>query len=199
MSEAPELRRIWPFYAQSPIRLPSHAGGTAWISTTYKARGSERIMPSSSWHWHCFLKRGAFPARSKNGGNLGQPCKSKARSIGDARRGDRQMRFGKTISGKLYAGCGAILAIAITLFVADLAAVGHEQTTGETYRKAIDMANLRSSLDKSIRDNRLHLRNFLLNGDPREADLLFKGIGEAEQLISKIEEASSYLSQDRDK
>ncbi|HSM87408.1 MAG TPA: methyl-accepting chemotaxis protein, partial [Candidatus Limnocylindrales bacterium] len=65
--------------------------------------------------------------------------------------------------------------------------------------KAIAMAGQRSELDKAIRDNRLHLRNFLLNGDTRESDLLFKGIADVDQLITKTEDTTSFLTQGRDK
>jgi methyl-accepting chemotaxis protein len=108
------------------------------------------------------------------------------------------MRFGKTISAKLLWGFGAILAIVVVLFMVNLAAAFHEQNSVDTYKKAIEMANQRSALDKAIRDNRLHLRNFLLNGDTRESDLLFKGVNDVEALINKAEETTSYLPQERD-
>ncbi|MGE5324407.1 MAG: methyl-accepting chemotaxis protein [Actinomycetota bacterium] len=109
------------------------------------------------------------------------------------------MKLGKTISGKLYAGFGAILCIVIICFLVDLWAVWHARNTGQTYREAIAMERQRSEMDKAIRDNRLHLRNFLLNGDSRESDALFKGLGDVEQLINKTEDTTSYLSaRDRD-
>ncbi|HEX5434220.1 MAG TPA: hypothetical protein VFY05_08280, partial [Candidatus Angelobacter sp.] len=108
------------------------------------------------------------------------------------------MKLGKTISGKLYAGFGATLCIVIVCFLVDLWAVWHARNTGQTYREAIAMERQRSEMDKAIRDNRLHLRNFLLNGDSRESDALFKGLGDIEQLINKTEDTTSYLSaQDR--
>ena len=109
------------------------------------------------------------------------------------------MRFGKTISGKLFWGFGATLAIMIVLFMVNLVAAWHEQHSVDTYKRAIDMANQRSALDKIIRDNRLHLRNFLLNGDTRESDDLFKNMGAVEHQITKLEETTAYLPQDQDK
>jgi methyl-accepting chemotaxis protein len=103
------------------------------------------------------------------------------------------MNFGKTISGKLYAGFGAIFCIVIICFAADIWAVWHAQTTGDTYRKAIAMQGQRYELDRAIGENRLHLRNFLLNGDTRESEALFKGIADVDQLIDRTENATSYL------
>jgi methyl-accepting chemotaxis protein len=104
------------------------------------------------------------------------------------------MKFGKTISGKLYAGFGAILCIVLICFVADIWAVWHARNTGETYRQAIAMERQRSEMDLAIRDNGLHLRNFLLNGDTRESEALFTGIADVDQLIDKTEKTTSYLT-----
>ena len=110
------------------------------------------------------------------------------------------MQLGKkSIGGKLFMGFGAILIIAVILFSASLVAIWHEQDTADTYRKAIAMAGLRSELDRAIMNNRLHLRNFLLNGDTRESDLLFKGLGDVDQLINRIEETTSNLPQNRER
>jgi methyl-accepting chemotaxis protein len=110
------------------------------------------------------------------------------------------MQLGKkSIGGKLFMGFGAILIIAVVLFSASLVAIWHQQETADTYRKAIAMAGLRSELDRAIMNNRLHLRNFLLNGDTRESDLLFKGLGDVDQLINRIEEATSNLPQNRER
>src|SRR6266852_5930101 len=110
------------------------------------------------------------------------------------------MQLGKkSIGGKLFMGCGAILIVAVILFSASLVAIWHEQDTADTYRKAIAMAGLRSELDRAIMNNRLHLRNFLLNGDTRESDLLFKGLGDVDQLINRIEETTSNLPQNRER
>jgi methyl-accepting chemotaxis protein len=112
----------------------------------------------------------------------------------------RKMNFGKTISGKLYAGFAATFCVVIVCFALDIWAVWHAQTTGETYRKAIAMQEQRFELDRAVRDNRLHLRNFLLNGDTRESEALFKGIADVNQLIDRTESATSYLKDsDRDR
>ena len=109
------------------------------------------------------------------------------------------MRIGKTIGGKLYWGFGGILVIVITLSLLDLIAVGHEQTTKDVYKRAIQTAQQMSDLDQGVMNNRLHLRNFLLNGDTREADWLTKGVEDVDRQLVKIEETTSYLSQDRER
>jgi methyl-accepting chemotaxis protein len=106
------------------------------------------------------------------------------------------MRIG-TIAGKLYAGFGGILAVVIMLTLIDLVAVKHEQTTKEMYKKAIEMSRQMSDLNQATMNNRLHLRNFLLNGDSREADMLTEGVAQVDLLVSKTEETTSYLSQDK--
>ena len=103
------------------------------------------------------------------------------------------MKLGKTISGKLYGGFGAIFCIVIICFIGDIWAVWHARNTGQTYRQAIAMQQQRAEMDRAIRDNRLHLRNFLLNGDTRESDALFKGLADIDQLINKTQETTAYL------
>src|SRR6476469_8662265 len=110
------------------------------------------------------------------------------------------MQLGKrSIGGKLFMGFGAMLIVAVMLFSASLVAIWHEQDTADTYRKAIALAGLRSELGRAIMNNRLHLRNFLLNGDTREWDFLSKGMGYIEQLINRIEETTSNLPQNRER
>jgi methyl-accepting chemotaxis protein len=118
----------------------------------------------------------------------------KARGHNLARGELENMRIGKTIGRKLGFGFGAILAVMVFLAIVDLAAVRHEQTTKDTYQKAIQMVTQLSSLKQSVMNDRLHLRNFLLNGDSRESDLLTKGADEVDRQLTTIEETTSYLS-----
>ena len=109
------------------------------------------------------------------------------------------MRIGKTIAGKLNWGFGLILGGVFILSVLDISAVVHEQGTKDTYKTAIDMSQQMSDLKQVMMNNKLHLRNFLLNGDSRESDLLTKGVDEIDATISKIEGTTSHLDQQRDK
>src|SRR6266853_4902354 len=85
------------------------------------------------------------------------------------------MRMNKTIGGKLYLGFGLIMAIVVMAFLFNWLAVRHEQTTRTVYKQSITMGESLSKLDKARSENRLFLRNFLLNGDRREADALTRG------------------------
>ena len=87
----------------------------------------------------------------------------------------RNMRISKTIGGKLYMGFGLIMVIVVVAFLVNWAAVWHEQTTRSLYKRSITMVESLSKLDKARNQNRLFLRNFLLNGDRREADSLARG------------------------
>jgi methyl-accepting chemotaxis protein len=98
------------------------------------------------------------------------------------------MRISKTIGGKLYTGFGLIMAIVIVAFIVNWVAVRHEQTTRALYKKSITMVEGLSKLDKARNENRLFLRNFLLNGDRRESDALARGESDVESLINDIKE-----------
>jgi methyl-accepting chemotaxis protein len=96
------------------------------------------------------------------------------------------MSINKTIGGKLYLGFGLIMAIVIGSFLFNWLAVSHEQATRALYKKSIAMVENLSRLDKARNANRLFLRNFLLNGDRREADELAKGESEVDGMIAEI-------------
>ena len=96
------------------------------------------------------------------------------------------MRMSKSIGGKLYMGFGLIMAIVVVAFVLNWGAVWHEQNTRIVYKKSITMVENLSKLDKARNQNRLFLRNFLLNGDRREADALAKGESDVDLLINDI-------------
>ena len=103
------------------------------------------------------------------------------------------MSINKTIGGKLYMGFGLIMAIVVVAFLVNWLAVRHEQTTRALYKQSITMVESLSKLDKARNENRLFLRNFLLNGDRREADALARGQNEVENLINEIKESGTAL------
>ena len=103
------------------------------------------------------------------------------------------MSINKTIGGKLYMGFGLIMAIVVVAFLVNWLAVRHEQTTRALYKQSITMVESLSKLDKARNENRLFLRNFLLNGDRREADALARGQSEVENLINEIKENGTAL------
>src|ERR1044071_322966 len=101
------------------------------------------------------------------------------------------MSINKTIGGKLYLGFGLIMAIVIGSFLFNWLAVRHEQATRALYKKSIAMVENLSRLDKARNANRLFLRNFLLNGDRREADALSKGESDVDGMIAEIKNGLS--------
>jgi methyl-accepting chemotaxis protein len=105
----------------------------------------------------------------------------------------RGMSINKTIGGKLYMGFGLIMAIVVSAFIVNWLAVRHEQTTRAMFKKSINMVENLSKLDRARNQNRLYLRNFLLNGDRREADALARGQSDVESLITEIKESGTSL------
>ena len=103
------------------------------------------------------------------------------------------MGMSKSIGGKLYTGFGLIMAIVVGAFFVNWLAVRHEQTTRALYKKSITMVENLSKLDRARNQNRLFLRNFLLNGDRREADALARGQNDVETLINEIKESGTSL------
>ena len=62
------------------------------------------------------------------------------------------------------------------------------------------MVDLRSELDQRHRNNRLHLRNFLLNGDTRESDASgFEGQGDVDHLIVELKKQHRTLRENRER
>src|SRR5580765_5741539 len=111
-----------------------------------------------------------------------------SRVTGEAAVEVRNMRIQKSIGGKLYMGFGLIMAIVVFAFIVNWLAVRHEQTTRALYKKSITMVENLSKLERARNQNRLFLRNFLLNGDRRESDQLTRGESEVESLIADIKE-----------
>jgi methyl-accepting chemotaxis protein len=130
---------------------------------------------------------------SGTGARIQEKAEKNMSRVGAAAVEVRNMGINKTIGGKLYLGFGLIMAIVLMAFVFNWVAVHHEQTTRAIYKQSITMGESLSKLDKARSDNRLFLRNFLLNGDRREADSLTRGQGEVERLINEIKENTTAL------
>ena len=80
------------------------------------------------------------------------------------------------------------MAIVVMAFVFNWVAVRHEQTTRALYKSPSRWWKAYPSWTRRRSENRLFLRNFLLNGDRREADALARGQSEVERLINEIKE-----------
>jgi methyl-accepting chemotaxis protein len=104
------------------------------------------------------------------------------------------MSINKTIGGKLYMGFGLIMAIVLLAFLFNWGAVRHEQTTRAIYKQSITLGESLSKLERARNENRLYLRNFLLNGDRREADALTHGQSDVESLINEIKNNTTTMA-----
>ena len=95
-----------------------------------------------------------------------------------------------SISKKLFIGFGLILGIVSLLFLGDFFAVVHEHNTKDTFFKSIEMRKAMSNLFQERMNNRLRLRNFLLNGDVKEADSLKAGENHIDTLVNIAQDKS---------
>ncbi len=81
-----------------------------------------------------------------------------------------------TIRKKLYLNFGAVLAMVVVLFLVNLTAVQREHSAKAAASRALAMAETTDQITFQMMQNRLHLSNYLLSGDPREVDQLNEGI-----------------------
>jgi methyl-accepting chemotaxis protein len=97
-----------------------------------------------------------------------------------------------TIQKKLYLNFGAVLAMVVVLFLVNLAAVQREHSAKAAASRALEMAEATDQIMFQMMQNRLHLSNYLLSGDPREVSLLTDGIQIlTDKLQNSQKEASS--------
>jgi methyl-accepting chemotaxis protein len=106
------------------------------------------------------------------------------------------MGWNNSIGGKLYKGFGLILAIVVFAFFLNWTAVRHEQNTRALYKKSITLVENLSRLDRMRGQDRLFLRNFLLNGDRREADALSRGQTDLEGVIVDMKDTALSLDEE---
>jgi methyl-accepting chemotaxis protein len=104
-----------------------------------------------------------------------------------------------SIGKKLYVGFGAILAIVVVMFVANIFAAQHEQHTNSVYSSAIEMVQDISKLDQGRSNDRMHLLSFLLGGDPQEPEAVKKGSEDVDQIIAQAEAATAVLGPNSDR
>ena len=95
------------------------------------------------------------------------------------------------ISRKLYLGFGALLAISLVQAVMTFVAVGRDHSTRASYQSTLDFSQRTSAVQLQMMQNRLHLRNYLLSGDVREAEKLREGVIRFRELFSQLESLAS--------
>ncbi|HXB19993.1 MAG TPA: methyl-accepting chemotaxis protein [Candidatus Solibacter sp.] len=93
-----------------------------------------------------------------------------------------------SIGKKLYLGFGLILLIVFVLFLWSYYAVSREHSAKGTFVKSIEMQKAMSNLYQERMNNRLRLRNFLLNGDTKEVEALTEGESKVGKLVDAAQE-----------
>jgi methyl-accepting chemotaxis protein len=93
-----------------------------------------------------------------------------------------------TIGKKLYLGFGAILAMVLLLFFLNTFAAIREQTARSETARSLEMAQATEALRFQMMQNRLHLGNYLLSGDTREAESLNAGVERFTTIIKETED-----------
>src|SRR5947209_1511995 len=99
-----------------------------------------------------------------------------------------------SIRRKLYWGFGLILITVFVLFLVNMFAVLHEHSARDTAKKAVEMVQAMSKLEDVRQQNRLRLRNFLLNGDTKEFDALIEDEQRIDGFIANAEDKASALA-----
>ncbi|PYP86517.1 MAG: hypothetical protein DMG65_18690 [Candidatus Angelobacter sp. Gp1-AA117] len=99
-----------------------------------------------------------------------------------------------SIRKKLYWGFGLILITVFVLFLVNTFAVLHEHSARDTAKKAVEMVQAMSKLEQIRMQNRLRLRNFLLNGDTKEFDSLQEDEQRIDGFIATAEDKASALA-----
>ena len=83
-----------------------------------------------------------------------------------------------TIGKKLYAGFGAILAILLVLFAANIITRSHEATTMATTAKLNELLRATESVRVQIVENHLNLRGYVLTGAPADLEAYRAGVAD---------------------
>src|SRR5512142_3324559 len=87
------------------------------------------------------------------------------------------------IRKKLYINFGAMLALVLVLFAANLIAVQREHAGRAATARALANTQGSEAIRFQLMNNRLSLRNYLLSGDTREVDKLNDGIAKLNEMI----------------
>jgi methyl-accepting chemotaxis protein len=97
-----------------------------------------------------------------------------------------------TIAKKLYLNFGLILGIVTALFLVNIYATQREHEARNATAASMDLAQATENIRFQMMENRLTLRNYLLSGDPREAQKITEGSAKLADLIKKAEDKAGY-------
>ncbi len=96
-----------------------------------------------------------------------------------------------SISKKLYANFGAVLAMVIVLFLMNLIAVQREHSAKAAAAQALQMADNTDHIRFQMMQNRLYLSNYLLSGDSREVDRMNDGVRQLNEYLQDSQKLAS--------
>ena len=96
-----------------------------------------------------------------------------------------------TISKRLYLNFGLLLALVVLLCIVNVLAVQREHAARAASAHAAQLAKMTESLRFSLMQNRAHLSNYLLSGDPRELDAANEGIEKLQEALHNAQNNSA--------
>jgi methyl-accepting chemotaxis protein len=99
-----------------------------------------------------------------------------------------------SIRKKLYQGFGTILGILTLIFLASIFTMVREGSARSETSRSLDVSQSAGQIRYEMAHNRLSLSNYLLSGDPREADALRDGLA---KLMDSLHQAQSKASDER--
>jgi methyl-accepting chemotaxis protein len=92
-----------------------------------------------------------------------------------------------TIAKKLRYGFSSMIALVFLLGLANVGALIREHSAKKHTNRSFQLLRDTSSLGYQISQNQIHLNNYLLSGDPGEADKVLNGSGLVDQAIHQTE------------
>ena len=104
--------------------------------------------------------------------------------------GNNSMSIGK----KLYVNFGIVLATVVVLFFVNLIATQREHSAKAAASQALELRGATDQIKFQMMQNQLHLGNYLLSGDTREADRMTEGI---RLLADKLKATESIANSDQ--
>src|SRR5690242_11286587 len=88
-----------------------------------------------------------------------------------------------TIAKKLYYGFGAMIALVFLLGLANVGALLREHSAKKHTHRSFVLLRQTSALQYQQDQNQIHLNNYLLSGDPSEAEKVMTGVSQLDEAI----------------
>src|SRR5215472_17388052 len=92
-----------------------------------------------------------------------------------------------TIAKKLYLGFGGMIVLALILSAVSLFGLWREGAAKRKTNRSFQVLRDTSALQYLMSQNQIHLNNYLLSGDPSEADTVLTGVAQLDEAIHRTE------------